>query len=303
MAAAYEIDFSDPEIVIQTKYDGSLIIVYFDPFMDVWCASTRSSPDADIVMDNAIHTFRSLFGTACECALGTSFADLTDELDKNVTYCFELMTPYNRIVVFYEKYSIVLLGARNNTSLKEFIVSNFPVPVAQEFKFNEVKDIIEYINTKDPSEMEGVIVRDKHFNRVKIKSSAYVLAHKMKDRISSSPRNCLEVILSEKDDDIIPLLPKEIVSNLLKMKEDVKNIIKMYDDYYHIILNCANTIKKDDKKTFALMVTSNKQIWSAPLFQIYNGKATSTKDFIKKNQNDGTWSNSFLDKILELSNN
>jgi hypothetical protein len=302
MGAAAEIDFTDPETVIQTKYDGSLVIVYFDPFMDVWCAATRSSPDADIIMDNAIHTFRSLFETVCEHALHMSFSNLTSVLDKNVTYCFELMTTYNRIVVSYERDSIVLLGARNNSSLEEFIVSNFPVQLAHEFKFNNVNEIIDYINTKDPSEMEGVIVRDKHFNRVKIKSSAYVLAHKMKDRISSSPRNCLEAILSEKDDDIIPLLPEEVVVNLLKMKESVKIIIKDYDMYYQVLLNCANTVNKGDKKTFALLVTSNQKIlWSAPLFQIFGGKASSMKDFIQKNQKDGSWSNSFLDKILELA--
>lgn len=302
MGAASKIDFNDPETVIQTKYDGSLIIVYFDPFMDIWCAATRSSPDADIVMDNGMHTFRSLFGVACGNVLGKSFSDLTCDLDKNVTYCFELMTPYNRIVVSYEQYSIVLLGARNNLSLKEFIVSNFPVPLAQEFKFDKFDDMIAYINTKDPSEMEGVVVRDKHFNRIKIKSAAYVLAHKMKDHISSSPRNCLEAILSEKDDDIIPLLPAEVVTNLLKMKESVKILIKDYDTYYQILLNCANTINKGDKKTFALLVTSNHKIlWSSPFFQIFDGKASSMKDFIQKNQKDGTWSNSFLDKVLDLS--
>lgn len=302
MAAAANIDFTDPETVIQTKYDGSLIIVYFDPFMDKWCSATRSSPDADIMMDNGIHTFSSLFAFACGCHLGKSFADLTCDLDKDVTYCFELMTPYNRIVVSYDQYSIVLLGARNNKSLKEFIVTDFPVSLAQEFKFDKFDDMIAYINTKNSSEMEGVVVRDKHFNRIKIKSAAYVLAHKMKDHISSSPRNCLEAILSEKDDDIIPLLPEEVVINLLKMKENIKNLIKDYDTYYQILLNCANTINRGDKKTFALLVTSNhKLLWISPFFQMFDGKASSMKDFIQKNQKDGTWSNSFLDKLLEIS--
>jgi len=303
MAAAANIDFADPETVIQTKYDGSLIIVYFDPFMDAWCAATRSSPDADIVMDNGMHTFRSLFGVACGSVLGVSFADLTAELDRDVTYCFELMTPYNRIVVDYDQYSIVLLGARNVKSLKEFIVSDFPVPLAQEFKFDKFDDMVAFINSQDPSKMEGVVVRDKNFNRVKIKSVAYVLAHKMKDHISSSPRNCMEAILLEKDDDMLPLLPSEVASNLLKMKDNLNRMIKRYDEIYQILLNCSNHVKRGDKKTFALMVTGNHKIlWTSPFFQMFDGKASSMKDFIMKNQKDGTWSNTFLDKMLELSN-
>jgi hypothetical protein len=303
MAAAANVDFADSETVIQTKYDGSLIIVYFDPFDGAWCAATRSSPDANIVMDNGIHTFRSLFEAACDSALGVSFADLTADLDRDVTYCFELMTPYNRIVVAYEQYSIVLLGARNSKSLKEFIVSDFPVPLAQEFKFDKFDDMIAYINSQDPSKMEGVIVRDKNFKRVKIKSVAYVLAHKMKDHISSSPRNCMEAILLEKDDDMLPLLPKEVVSNLLKMKNNLNHMIKRYDEIYQILLNCSNHLNRGDKKTFAVMVTSNHKIlWTSPFFQMFDGKASSMKDFIMKNQKNGTWSNIFLDKMLELSN-
>jgi len=307
MASAANIDFMDSETVIQTKYDGSLIIVYFDPFKNSWCIATRSSPDADILMDNGIYTFRTLFEKAVLDKFECSFSDITGSFNKNKTYCFELMTPYNRIVVDYKNNDVILLGVRDNSSLQEEEpwrhLSNeddFHI-VAKEYKFNKLEDIINYINSQDPSEMEGVVVRDKYFNRVKIKSAAYVLAHKMKDHISSSPRNCLEAILLETDDDMVALLPNEVANNLLEMKEKVKKLIIDYDNYYQILLNCANAINKGDKKTFALMLVKNSTfLWTAPFFQMFDGKAFSMKDFISKNKKNGTWSNSFLDKILEI---
>lgn len=306
--AAAKIDFFDPDTVIQTKYDGSLIIIYADPIINDWSIATRSAPDADILMDNGIYTFRTLFEKALFSKFKISFNQFVEAFDKNKTYFFELMTPYNKIVVDHKEDDIVLLGARDNISLEEINVLSDPLftkfPLAQEFNFNKFDEIIEYINSKPPSEMEGVVVRDKYFNRLKIKSAAYVLAHKMKDHISSSPRNCLEAILLGTDDDMIPLLPEEVVNNLLKMKEEVKKVINNYDNYYQILLNCANSFNKGDKKTFALLVTSNEKIlWAAPFFRMFNGKASSMKDFIDKSKKEGTWSNSFLDKLLEIVKN
>lgn len=287
---------------------NSLIINYFDPFMDSWCAATRSSPDADIIMDNGIYTFRTLFEKAISDKFDSSFLNFADTLDKSKTYYFELMTPYNRIVVNYKNNDIILLGIRNNLSLQEEDPSlsftnddNFCF-LAKEYPFNKFEDIINYINTQSPSEMEGVVVRDKCFNRVKIKSAGYVLAHKMKDHISASPRNCLEAILLEKDDDIITFLPTEVVNNLLKMKEKLNDLIKNYDVYYQILLNCANSLNKNNKKTFALLVTSNaKLLWTSPFFQIFDKKSSSFKEFIENNKNkDGTFSNTFLDKVLSV---
>ena len=303
-SAAAKIDFSDPETVVQVKADGSLCIIYVDPFIATWCCATRSCPDADIIMDNGLFTFGTLFEKALFDKEGTTFAVFCSMLDPNNTYCFELMTNLNKIVVDYKENNIIFLMARNNSTLEEVpldeITGSFDL--IGEIDFNDYDKIVEYINSFPASEMEGVVVKDKFNNRVKIKSNNYVLAHRMKDHVSASPRNCMDVILSEQDDDVLPLLPKEIADNLLKMKDNVRRAIKDYDLYYEILLNSANTISPGDKKTFALMVTANKQIWSAPLFQRFLNKASSMKDFVRKNKKNGSFPDSFLDKMLEISN-
>ena len=86
-----------------------------------------------------------------------------------------------------------------------------------------------------------------------------------------------------------------------KIKVGVVAAIKQYDIAYQQAFTEANAIKPGDKKTFAILITQNNKFWTAPFFQMFDGKASSMKDFIMKNKKNGTWADSFLDKILELS--
>lgn len=328
--ACANVNWNDPNLSIMEKLDGTLIILYYDPFTHAWCAATRSVPEADLLMDNGIYTFRTLFEKALKETCGLSFNDYTDKLDRYITYCFELTTPLNRIVVKYEDYKVTLLAARQNIyivdlsgsfnpetqqysggnesySLDELdindidAVDSFGVPKVKTYKYSSLEEIVNWVSTLNPSEHEGVVVRDSNFNRIKIKNAAYVAFSKIRDVLSTSERNCMELILLEKEDDSIPFLPREIVDNLLKIKSGLQATIKLYDDVYLAMKAEADAINLGDKKTFALLVTQNKKIWQTPLFQIFSGKAKNMKDFIAKNRKDGTWGDSFLDKLLELS--
>src|SRR5574338_666430 len=118
--AAAEINWSDPGLAVLEKLDGTLCIVYYDKFTDQWCVATRSVPEADLLMDNGIYTFRTLFEKALyDTTGGLPFEQFAAILDKNITYSFELTTPYNRIVVAYPECRITLLAARKLSSLKE----------------------------------------------------------------------------------------------------------------------------------------------------------------------------------------
>ena len=110
--AAANVNWSDPKLAILEKLDGTLTIVYYDPFTKQWCVATRSVPEADLPMDNGIYTFRTLFEKALKETTDLSFEDFTRGLNHRITYCFELTTPYNRIVVYYPEPRITLLAAR-----------------------------------------------------------------------------------------------------------------------------------------------------------------------------------------------
>lgn len=303
---AAEVNWSDPNLAVLEKLDGTLCIVYWDPIVMRWCVATRSVPEADLLMDNGIFTFRTLFEKAVQDTTGLSFDKFTSKLDHGWTYCFELTTPYNRIVVNYKNNGITLLAVRELFSGEEGdptlspIVMDGIVPCVQAHTYTTIPELIDWISSLNPMDHEGVVVRDSNFNRIKIKNAAYVAYNKARDTVGASQRNCLELVLSEKEDDVIPFLPEEIVKNVYRIKEGVQKFIKEHDDAYLEAKTAADAIKPNDKKTFAILVTKNKKLWTAPFFQMFDGKAENIKDFIKKNRDkSGGWGNSFLDKILE----
>lgn len=301
------INWDDPKLYIFEKLDGSLIINYFDPFISKWCVATRGIPDADLLMDNGLFTFRTLFEKAVQDTLNISFDTFTKSLVKEMTYCFELTTPLNRIVVNYPTYGITLLSARYLPTLKELnpselaIVQMGQVPYVKAHTYTSIDEIVSWVSTLNPLESEGVVVRDSNFNRIKVKNANYVAYNKLNDRLGASERNCLELILAEKDDDVVSFLPEEIAKNLQKIKIGVNKFIKEYDSLYQELYLKANAESPGNKKTFALLINENKDLWTAPLFTIFAGKALNIRDFIAKNRKDGTWSNSFLDKILNFA--
>jgi hypothetical protein len=313
--AAANINWSDPNLAILEKLDGTLCIVYYDSTMCEWCVATRSVPEADLLMDNGLFTFRTLFEKALKETTGLDFKDFTNSLSINHTYFFELTTPYNRIVVDYKNNGVTLLGARDMFTLLEVypdqcdVVRAGVVPCVQAHAYNTIDELVAWVSSLNPMEHEGVVVRDGNFNRIKVKNAAYIAYNKVRDRLSTSERNIVELILAEKDDDVIPMLPEEIVQNLQKIKRGLQMTIEHHNDTYQIIKNVADAENLGDKKTFALLVQKTmklaeekgKPLWQAPFFQMFDGKASNMRDFINKNRKDGSWGDSFLDKMLELA--
>lgn len=319
--SAADINWSDPGLSVLEKLDGTLCILYFDPFTKQWCVATRSVSEADLLMDNGLFTFRTLFEKALMDTAGKSFYEYTSVLNTRITYCFELTTPYNRIVVNYPNCRVTLLAARwiyskfdeidlsfknqefawRNDALVPVPFDMNGVPVVQAHTYTSIDELINWVSSLNPMEHEGVVVRDSQFNRIKVKNAAYVAYNKVRDALATSQRNMVELILTEKDDDVIPMLPEEIVNNLQKIKAGIQVVIKQHDENYLAAKAQADTIMPGDKKTFAILVTKNKDLWTAPFFSMFDGKSANMKDFIQKNRKDGTWGNSFLDKMLELS--
>lgn len=311
-SSAANIDWSDPKLTVLEKLDGTLCIVYYDKFIDKWCVATRSVPEADLIMDNNLFTFRTLFEKALLETSGKSFEEYTKMLNRNATYCFELTTPYNRIVVYYPNSRVTLLAIRLMADdYPEFNIHTmgindlWGVPIVQTHQLDTVEKTIEWVSSLNPMEHEGVVVKQGD-KRIKVKNPAYVAYNRVRDTLASSERNIMELILTEKDDDVVPMLPEEIVKNLQKIKSGLQIAIKQHEDWYNFIRLSMEDNGITDKKSFALTLASvskhtGNKLWAAPFFQIFDGKASSMKDFITKSRKDGTWGNSFLDKMLELS--
>jgi hypothetical protein len=299
-AEAANIDWNNKHLSILEKLDGSLCLCYYDPYTCLWNIATRSCPEADIPLDGGEFTFRILFEKAVDQTCGLSFDEFTQKLDKNITYCFELTSPYNKIVVYYPNTNITLLAARDIRSVNELDIRtlNVPVPCVNSYKHLSLPDLIKLINSLSPIEHEGVVICDDNFNRIKIKSASYIAAHK--SRFSIGKYSLMQLILSEKEDDVIPFLPEDIVNKIIKMKTGLHNFIAYYEARFIELSLEANSIKYNDKKTFAqlLQVTD---LWQAPLFSMFNNKAKSIKEFIIQNKRNNIYSASFLDNLISVS--
>jgi hypothetical protein len=309
--AAAQIDWSDPNLKVQNKEDGTLILLWANPFENYrWVVSTRSVPEADIPLDSWKEmTFRTLFEKAVKDTSGNTFEEITSYLDKNYTWVFELTSPFNQIVIRNNDCRVVFLAARNLNTLQEVSIDNHyiqsemevvNIPTVKTYSLSNIDKVIEFVNAQNPLEQggEGVVVLDGKFNRIKVKNANYVVLNKMRDSLGASTRNCLELILHEKDDDVVGAMPPEIAETVQDLKKRYVAWLKKMEAEYREIWSLISAEGSKNKKDFALEIQRRNVSFPAPFYSTYDKKCEGVKDFIVKAKREGTWSNSFLDKIL-----
>lgn len=261
------------------KMDGTLIIAYFDKLQNKWHCATRKVPEADQLITDANITFAQLVEKAIGTDLNSFMRNGSNTINqdwKNYTFCFELCSPYNRVVCNYEDTKLYLLAVKDISTLEELPIKTFAecldVETPREFSFNGIENAIEIVRTWAPLEQEGIVAIDDSNNRNKVKNPAYMAYNRMHDSLSTSWRGIVEVVLLGQEDDLIPMMPNHISKKLVKVKDLVRQLFTQTEKDYEELKNI------DDMKSFALEAT--KRIWSAPLFAIKRNKASSIKDFI-----------------------
>lgn len=299
-----------------SKLDGSFIIFNWDPFKSKWCVATCGIPEANLPIDGfKEYTFTTLFYKAIQETTGASYEDWLDAhisiLDKDVTYLFELTSPYNRIVVKYNDCKVHLLGARNiKTGLElhpESIAPNINIPVCPSFQINNLNDMLKYVADMNPLENEGIVVCTQDFRRVKVKNPSYVAYNRIRDQVANSPRALLQIILDEKLDDFMQLLPQNYLDKAIVYQEKLRELLKSFIIQYNKCLSEVNKLgvmsDKVKQKQFALEVQKNKY-WLAPMMAIYNGKHKNIKEFFDSHKiHNGEYKTSFLNTLLEKFEN
>ncbi len=278
---AAEIDWSTASF--EDKLDGTLCISHWDFEQAKWCVGTRSRPEADGNIDESDVTFAKLFDMAVkEMSLGNNIQDLMAAANKDYTYCFELTSPFNRIVCDYKKLSLTLLAVRNNKTLveesPEIWITTLNVPIAEKFDFKNINHMIQVVKEWDPKEKEGVVVKDSNFNRIKVKSPAYICYNHLRDSLSTSYRGCVEAILLGKDDDLISMMPDMIANRIKRLKPVIAEVLRRtqadYDELKHF----------EVMKDFAL--EAQNKLWPGALFALKRNKTTDLITFALGNTND-----------------
>lgn len=185
---------------VQEKIDGSLMKVWYD---DAWHISTNGLIDAFKAplecADKNLDSYGKLF-LYCLTKMGINEHKLFSSLDRHFCYMFEMISPYNRVVIDYKEHKLYYLGCRSMVSDKEhapfelnIFKDEFPSPKI--YNLHTLKEVQEAAKAL-PWDEEGYVVCDNNFNRVKIKSPEYVLAHKSRTNGNVSVLRLIDLILT-----------------------------------------------------------------------------------------------------------
>jgi hypothetical protein len=225
----YYSDFDVKRAIPMMKLDGSLIGIWYNPFDKVWEISTRGMAKAegnhpmggtfrDMGFDE--QGFQRFFGTYG---------------NKLTTYICEWISPENRIVTRYETSKLVLLGVSNiytqtvdsipgilNDYRKYFANLGLEFEIPQVFPQGELADLIAAANELDGLK-EGFVLYDfVSGKRMKIKSSSYVCAHRIRGEDTVPTRkNLLELVFTGEVAEFLVYFPEytELVTGIEKEVE------------------------------------------------------------------------------------
>ncbi|MBP0019988.1 MAG: T4 RnlA family RNA ligase [Cyanobacteria bacterium SBLK] len=262
---ALEIDWQNA--TVYDKLDGSLMVLYF--YDGEWRVQSSGTPDATGQVNGFPVNFGELFWKVWQ--------ELSYSLPQETEYCFsfELMTPYNRIVVKQDTNRLTLHGVRNVSTLKEeepkIWTERYNWELVTTYPLGSWTDILDAAKCLDPMDFEGYVICDRSFRRVKVKSPEYVaLSH---FRQGFSTRKMLEIILKHEGDEFLSYYPEwsEMYHSIQQKYDDfAKKVEAEYDRYKDI----------PNQKDFALSIKHLP--YSGVLFALRSGKSASIRESLQK---------------------
>jgi hypothetical protein len=258
------------------KIDGSLIKV------------VRFGKDILISTNGTIDAFKAPVPEQVGCRY-SSFGEMASELfenirdknnlswetmfEENVTYMFEMVSKWTRVVVPWEtEGDLYFLGYRDNINLQEGFPFNhilsryFKVP--EIYNLSSLSECLD-ATSKLPWNEEGYVVVDSKFNRIKIKSPAYVAIHHMKGEGVFSTKNAIDLIKMNTADDYLSYFP-EVTDKFMAVKDKFMGVVRKVDDFWKE--NEERIRSMETRKEQALTIISGLGELKAAGFSILDGK-------------------------------
>lgn len=304
--AGANINWTDNDIIVLEKLDGTCCIVYWDALHGKWHCATRSVPEADLpieydhdfnLVDIGEITFSSLFQKAAAHTTSLPFDEWADKLRRECTYVFELTTPWNKVVIEHAEPKITLLAVRVTAPGVEVD----PVPIASDLGVNvparfslptSVDELLAFVCCNDPSKFEGVVAVNSKFERLKIKHPGYTLASRMTDALTVSRYAVLKLILQDKADDIAATLTGSVLERMQAMIDGVRDYVKRIDAQFEEI-----KIRCETRKDFAFEVKKLND-FQAVYFGLWEKRAPNAAAWFREQANSDRITRGSLDYIL-----
>ena len=287
---AAELDWDS--VRIQEKLDGSLAILSY--YEGAWRVATSGTPDASGNVNGLPITFAELFWK--------TWNDMRLELPKTYegyTFMFELMTPFNRIVVQHKEAWIALIGVRDMESGEELSVNHFvgmDWPIVKEFKAQSKEALNLMLDSMNGLEQEGFVCVDKNFNRQKLKAASYVQLHHMRGDDGPTPKRMLGLVLTGESSEVLANFPewREFYEPVEKAFNDLK--VKLLGDYIEAGCNAwaaapvgVEVSPAHAQKVFASFAV--KTTYPPAMFALRAGKTESIDVYLRSMQ---------IDKLMRL---
>lgn len=203
---AAKIDWSTAKTL--EKCDGSLCQLYY--YDNAWQVASSGLPDASGEVQGFGLSFADLFWKVWN-ELGYQ---LPETIYSGVCFAFELMTPYNKIVVQHKKNRLVWHGARNLSSLQEIDVQstligfNYTWERIKSFPMTSIEEVLASCEHIPAIEGEGYVIVDANFNRIKVKTPQYVALAHIRDAMST--RRMLEIVRSNESSEFLAYFPEYV---------------------------------------------------------------------------------------------
>lgn len=257
-------DFDWDNCHIMEKADGSLIGIYYNPNTHRYEISSRSQAKCE--MD---HEVFGNFKLAIMDTLGFANDDMFQKYfsrvlnSKNITFIFEFISPLNRIVTPYTESSLVFLGGtykNGNWLLKEqmeYIMDHYfkDINVRLPEFYSATKNIDDLITLANslPNLKEGFVLWDEKSNkRVKLKSTAYLVAHRIRgENTKPTYKNILSLIFTGEADEFLAYFP-EYKDLFTSANDDINTINDTLTEIWKSVKDIT------DQKEFALTIKNQK---------------------------------------------
>ena len=285
---------------VTEKIDGSLIKIWWD-WDNGWHISTNGTINAfkAPMADIKVSDFGEYFCLALK-KYYPSFEDFVEQLEFDYTYMFELVGPYNRVVIPYEEPDLYFLGARNKYTGEEFScapdivgalgLGRFKIPA--HFSLSSLNDCIKAAELKSWDD-EGFVVSDAQFNRIKVKSPAYVMAHFMRNNNVVTRKHLIRIVLMNEVEEFL-CYAADYKDELLK----VQKLMKAYHKVGNTLAQACRQMILLERKDYARLVQALPKIYQGLLYKNYD-RFVSAQEYTSK-WNENKWEE-YIDALENLN--
>lgn len=272
------------------KVDGSIIKIWYDR-NNKWRISTNNSINAyttplkeglSVNGEESPKTFGDLVLRSIKIPHHYFF----DTLNKNHTTIFEVVSPFNKVVIEYKECELYYLGERDNVTYEEFYFKDkadaLGCKTPKKYTFLNLKDCVDKASTL-PFNEEGFVVCDENFKRVKIKSTSYINAHHLKNNGIISRKRAFNLILDGEMSEFITYYP-EYEEAFLNLKIEIDELLKEISKYELIIRNKMKN--NESRKDIAEYINTKvkRRIVRNYCFSVLSNKKLDVYEYIRKDE-------------------